>query len=74
LSKDSDQIGKKIISVDKIPRENHTEINATFDDGDKAQYIESRYSKAASRAPRWVDYALSNTLNTTIQNDDEKEQ
>lgn len=71
MSRDSDKIGKKIISIDKIPHEYHTEINATFDDGDKAQFIESRYSKAASRAPRWVDYALSNTLNTTIQNDDE---
>lgn len=71
--RESDKIGKKIMSVDKIPHEYYTEITATFDDGDKATYTNSRYSKSASRAPRWVDYALSNTLNTAIQNEDKNE-
>jgi hypothetical protein len=74
LSDKSDRIGKKIKIVDTIPHEAYTEIKATFDDGDLAEFINPRYSKSASRAPRWVDYALSNTLNTTIQDDDENKE
>ena len=62
------------MSVSKDEYQNYTEIKATFDDGDTAKFIESRFSKAASRVPRWVDYALSNTLNTTIQDDEQNKE
>lgn len=74
MSEDYDKIGRKIKTSSETTIGNRTDIEATFDDGSKAEFVEVRHTSsfAGSGRPRWVDYVTNHQINTTITDDAKK--